>query len=130
MRLSADVYEEGEDLVVVIDLPGSRPREIEFLVDATLLCLQVQRSGEDREPGRTYPRRGRGPERVCGYVPLPVRVLPGDIRASLREGVLEVRMNIDKESETVVHYEFSAGSPRSSGSGPPEPVHRRGREVP
>ena len=39
MRLSADVYEEGEDLVVVIDLPGSRPREIEFLVDATLLCL-------------------------------------------------------------------------------------------
>lgn len=130
MRLTADVYEEGDDLVVVIDLPGSRPREIEFLVDATLLCLQVQRSGEDREPARTYHRRGREPERVCGYVPLPVRVLPGDIRASLREGVLEVRMNIDKEAEAAVHYEFSAGNARSGDSGPADPVHRRGREVP
>ena len=130
MRLSADVYEEGEDLVVVIDLPGSRPREIEFLVDATLLCLQVQRSGEDREPGREYHSRGRGPERICGYVPLPVRVLPGDIRASLRGGVLEVHMNIDKGDEAAVHYEFSEGNSRSSDGGPPEPVHRRGREVP
>lgn len=130
MRLSADIYEDGSELVVAIDLPGSRSEEIEFLVDATLLCLQVQCGDGDRELDRQNFRRGTRPGRLCGYVPLPVRVLPGEVRASLREGVLEVRLSIDKESEDVAHYDFSAGGPRPERSGRTGWLRRRGREVP
>ena len=130
MRIPADIYEDGDELVVAIDLPGSHPHDIEFLVDATLLCLQVQRPGEDDEAQRAYFRRGRSRSSLCGYVPLPLRVLPGEVRADLREGVLEVRLSIDKESEDVAHYDFSAGEAEPRTKSRRAALRRRQRKVP
>ena len=130
MRLSADIYEEGDELVVAIDLPGDRPLGIEFLVDATLLCLQVLRDTGGDAPHGAPITRGRQPARLCGYVPLPRRVLPGEVRANLRKGVLEVRLSIDKESEDVAHYDFSTWESPPGRGRRLSALRRRGREVP
>ena len=127
MRLSADIYEEDGVLVVTVALPGNRPNEIELLVDATLLCIQMQCGEGTRESARVSSRRGK---RLCGYVPLPVRVLPGDVRANLREGLLEVRLSIEKEAAGVAHYDLAIGGPKSGCGGGAGSLRRRGREAP
>ena len=130
MRLQADICEEGDELIVAIDLSANRPGEIELLVDATLLCLQVEWVSGDRENPERPALRGRQAARLCGHVPLPRRVFPGEVRATVREGVLEVRLSIDKESEDVAHYDLSAGELEPRASRWLASLRRRGREVP
>jgi HSP20 family protein len=86
----ADVEEHGDAYTIEIELPGVRRDDVDIeLLDRTLTV-----SGEVKEKERTgvLHRRTRRVGRFHYAVTLPGEVDPEGVEASLREGVLTVRV--------------------------------------
>ncbi len=88
-----DVYETGDHLVVVVELPGVREKDIHLSITGDdVLSLRGQRgiAAEARE--EHYHRIERWSGTFERHVQLPIPVQAERIRASYRDGVLEVRL--------------------------------------
>ena len=72
-----DVFDEGEEVLVVADVPGVELQDLELQVDDGVLSFATK-------PGarRSYRKR----------LPLEAAVEPGSLRATCRNGVLEVHL--------------------------------------
>jgi HSP20 family protein len=89
---SMDVYTDGSDLVIKIELPEFKSDEVEIeLVDS---CLNItgRREHEEKIQEEDYYRRERYAGTFTRTVPLPREVQEEDIAANLKDGVLEVRV--------------------------------------
>jgi HSP20 family protein len=87
-----DVYETRDDLVLAVEVPGVKEKDINLSITGDVLTLRGQRgpSTEAREENYHRIERWSGPfER---HVQLPIRVQTDKIRATYRDGVLEVRL--------------------------------------
>ncbi len=91
-----DIYQNADNIVAVVELPGMRKEEIEIsLHDGTLTIAGERKSvsGEGEKAERT--------ERFTGKfrrgVTLPTRVDAGQVAASYKDGVLTV--NLPKAEE-------------------------------
>jgi HSP20 family protein len=87
-----DVYETRDDLIVTVELPGMKETDIHLSITGDLLTVRGQRgpTAEAREENYHRIERWSGPfER---HVKLPIPVQTDKIRASYRDGVLEVRL--------------------------------------
>ncbi|MGA7125759.1 MAG: Hsp20/alpha crystallin family protein [Chthoniobacterales bacterium] len=85
---AVDVYQDKDQFVVVAELPGLKKEEIEILLhDATLTI-----SGERKHEGAS--EQGFFTERFYGKyqrsLTLPTPVDPGKVKASYRDGLLQV----------------------------------------
>lgn len=87
-----DVYEEKDDVVVKAELPGMVKEEIEVnLAGGTLTIRGEKRREEDvKEEGYTYRERSYGA--FVRSLDLPCEVKGDQVKASFKDGVLEVRM--------------------------------------
>jgi len=81
-----DLYEESGQFVLRADLPGLAPGEIEIRIDDGRLVL----GGERKSQQAAYLRMERPFGRFSAQVALPPSVDPTRIRATHRNGVLEV----------------------------------------
>lgn len=86
-----DVYQNADNVVAVVELPGLRKDEIEISLHDGVLTIAGERqvaTGEDEKAERT--------ERVAGRfrrsITLPTRVDAGKVAASYKEGVLTVTL--------------------------------------
>jgi HSP20 family protein len=95
MCLRADVYEDGDALVVEVELPGLRPQEISVAAEPQL--LEIRSEPAEVAAHQVYRRRERDRGSACREIPLPVPVRHDRAEARLRDGVLEVRMPIERE---------------------------------
>ena len=87
-----DVYETRDDLVVAVELSGVREKDIQLSMTGDVLSLRGQRgiAADAREESYHRIERWSGPfER---HVQLPIPVQEDKIRASYRDGVLEIRL--------------------------------------
>lgn len=90
--LGGDVFEDKNDLVVRLELPGMEKQDIDIEVGADKLVI----SGEKRFEGEST--QGRWRVMQCAYgsfrrvVPLPVAVVADKARASYKNGVLKVKL--------------------------------------
>src|SRR5580698_5397652 len=85
---AVDVYQDKDQFVVVAELPGLKKEEIEILLhDATLTI-----SGERKHEGAS--EQGFFTERFYGKyqrsLTLPTPVDPGKVKASYKDGLLQV----------------------------------------
>jgi HSP20 family protein len=87
-----DVYEEGNELVVRADLPGVKREEVQVTVDGDQLVLRGERKEEKEIKEERYYRSERSYGSFYRSITLPGAVDPKDIKAQLRDGVLEVRV--------------------------------------
>ena len=87
-----DVYETREELVVAVEVPGVREKDIHLSMTGDVLSLRGQRgiAAEARE--ESYHRIERWSGTFERHVRLPIPVQADRIRASYRDGVLEVRL--------------------------------------
>ena len=98
MLLRADVYEEGDALVVEADLPGVAAREVEVIVDARRVRIRGVR--KEAPSARAYHRNERGQGDFEREIPLPREVRSRRAEATLRDGVLRVRMlTVERQPE-------------------------------
>ncbi len=91
-RPAVDLLEDEEEYILLVDLPGVRPEDLELLEEGERVTLA----------GIRHPRPGTHllMERPMGSfqrtVHLPGPIEEGTARASLRQGVLEVRFRKKK----------------------------------
>jgi HSP20 family protein len=87
-----DVYETRDDLVVAVELPGVREKDIHLSMTGDVLSLRGQRgiAAEARE--ENYYRIERWSGTFERHVQMPIAVQVDKVRASYRDGVLEIRL--------------------------------------
>ncbi|MEM2923915.1 MAG: archaeal heat shock protein Hsp14 [Candidatus Nitrosocaldus sp.] len=84
-----DIYEDGSDLVVVADMPGFKKEDIVIRVSGNILSVRATR--ERVEPtGIVYWKQR--PLKIDKKIPLPFSVAEEDVKATYKEGLLEIRV--------------------------------------
>ena len=89
---SVDMYETDKDLVVVAEVPGMRPEDLNVNVRHNVLTLAGRTSEERDEETATYHRRERRWGSFHRSFQLPAEVDAEKARAEYRNGVLEVHL--------------------------------------
>jgi len=93
-----DIREEGDRFVILADIPGVDPKDIEIHMDKGILTIRGQRSAESKEDGPRYSRVERAHGVFYRRFALPDSANPEGITATGRHGVLEIA--IPKRPET------------------------------
>lgn len=83
-----DVLAEEGNLVVLIDLPGVRPEDVELALSDGLLTISGQRAG--RETGGEHYARERRSGAFRRSLTFPTGVSESKIDTNLEDGVLEI----------------------------------------
>lgn len=83
--------DDGEALLLVAELPGVRLDEVEVLLETDVLTLRASRRRSLPEGARLV--RAERPEvQLVRQIELPTRVDADAVTASMRDGVLQVRL--------------------------------------
>lgn len=85
-----DVQETDKDVIVTAELPGMEKDDIELTVTSERVEIKAEKKEETTEEKETYKAYGR---RYAGFyrsVPLPTMVKADDVKATYKNGVLEV----------------------------------------
>ncbi|MEO6103763.1 MAG: Hsp20/alpha crystallin family protein [Pseudoxanthomonas sp.] len=93
-----DVREEAERFVILADLPGMEPEQIEIQMDKGVLSIKGQRDGESATEAKRYSRVERRHGSFQRDFRLPDSADAEGIVASGRNGVLEI--SIPKKAES------------------------------
>lgn len=91
-----EFIEDGQ-LVVRAELPGVDPdKDVDISIQDGNLCIRAERRHEERSEDRDYRRAEIRYGSYSRVLPLPAKTKEDDIKASYRDGVLEVRAPIEE----------------------------------
>jgi HSP20 family protein len=79
-----ELYEEDDEFVLSVEMPGFDPEEIDVTWDDGVLNVAGEHTDDERNRRRTYHRRFRFPKTVADE----------DISARYRNGILEIRLPV------------------------------------
>ena len=87
-----DMYETKDDLVLMAEVPGVREKDVTVAITGDLLSIKGERHFGDelKEPSVLHLERVYG--RFERLVQLPMPVQADKVKATYREGVLEIRL--------------------------------------
>jgi len=89
---AVDVTETDKELVVKAELPGVDKDKIDIEVLPDALTIKAERSQEREEKEVTHHYRECVWGRLERSIPLPVEVIADQVKASHRDGILEIRL--------------------------------------
>ena len=87
---AVDIHEEAERFAVHADLPGVKPADIEITAEKGVLTLRGVRKFEQRKDDGHYSRVERVSGKFVRTFTLPDNVQTDAIKASFKDGVLEL----------------------------------------
>jgi HSP20 family protein len=93
-----DIFEEGTELVIVIDLPGFQKKDIHLSISKDLLSIRAKRTVEDDVVTVHYRQR---PSKVEKRIPLPILIAEKEnvnSKASYVNGVVTLRIPLPQTS--------------------------------
>ncbi len=86
-----EIFEEKGELVLVIDAPGVAADQVEIRTFPDRVRVKAVEEGEEEVEGRTYYCRKR--RTALNYqIALPVEIDPDQVRASVKNGLITVRL--------------------------------------
>ena len=88
----ADVYETKDDLVVSLELPGVREKEVSVSITGDLLTVRGERKFETEANRDAFHRVERAYGRFERSIALPVPVQTDKVKATYRDGLLEIKL--------------------------------------
>jgi len=88
---AVNAWEDDTAVYVEAELPGLAMEDLEVLVMGDELTLKGERKERERE-GATYHRRERGIGTFSRVLRLPIQVDADKVEATLRDGVLTVKL--------------------------------------
>jgi HSP20 family protein len=104
---SVDISETADEVLVKAELPGVDKRDLEVEALPESLSLSAETSGEREEKEQTFHRRERVWRRYERVVALPAEVQTDQVRATMKDGVLEVRMPKTERSKSATPRKVS-----------------------
>ncbi|MFC6826698.1 archaeal heat shock protein Hsp14 [Halopelagius fulvigenes] len=90
--VNVDIADEGEEFVVVADLPGYEKEEIDLTVTERVLTIEATHEDSAEHDSEEYIRRERRHESVRRDARLPDDVVADEASASYNNGVLTVTL--------------------------------------
>jgi HSP20 family protein len=93
-----DIYETGDELTLVAEVPGLEQKEIDISFDNGLLILSGERKAE-KDENRTYHRNERWYGRFERSFQMPASYDAEKIKAQLRDGILTVQLPKKEEAK-------------------------------
>jgi HSP20 family protein len=97
---SVDVYEEKDDIVVKAELPGLDKNDIEVNISDSHLTLKGEKKKEEKVEDKDYYRCERSYGAFLRAVDLPAAVQGDKVKASFKNGILEVRLPKTEEAKS------------------------------
>lgn len=94
-----DVYEEKDEIVVKAELPGLDKKDIEVNISDSELTLKGEKKKEEKVEEDDYYRCERSYGAFLRSVELPAGVKADKVKASFKNGVLEVRLPRTEEAK-------------------------------
>jgi len=95
-----DVYEDMDDLVVKAELPGMEKDNVEVNLTDHTLTIRGEKKKEDEVKEEKYFRSERSYGSFVRTLQLPADVQADKVKASFKNGVLEVRLPTTEEAKT------------------------------
>ncbi len=89
---AVNVYEQGDGIVLMAEVPGVKPEQLDLTVLGDSVTLKGQRQEEDLPNGDRFYRRERPVGSFTRTVTLPDVINPDSVQAQYRNGVLTVHM--------------------------------------
>lgn len=96
---SLDVYEEKDAVVVKTELPGMKKEDIEVNLTGETLTIKGEKKEDKEVKEDDYYRRERSYGSFMRSVGLPCEVKSEEIKASFKDGVLEIRLPKTEEAK-------------------------------
>ena len=93
-----DLYESGDHLVAVVELPGMRKEEIDISLHDGTLTISGERKRESNN-GETAQRTERYVGTFRRSISLPTRVDPSKVSATYQDGILKVTLPKAEEAK-------------------------------
>lgn len=87
-----DVLESGNEVFVLVDLPGIDPQSVEILLAGNLLTVKGRSPAVEPAVGTAVHRRERPAGDFERTLPLPAAVNPEQVSADSKLGVLTIRL--------------------------------------
>jgi len=88
----ADMYETKDDLLVTFELPGVREKEVSVSITGDVLTVKGERRFERDVEDEGFHRLERVYGKFERSMPLPIPVQADKVKATYRDGVLEIRL--------------------------------------
>jgi len=88
----ADMYETKDDLLVTCELPGVREKEVSVSITGDVLTVKGERRFERDVEVEGFHRLERVYGKFERSMPLPIPVQADKVKATYRDGVLEIRL--------------------------------------
>jgi HSP20 family protein len=96
-QVKVDEFTEDGHLVVRAELPGVDPdKDVDISIVDGNLCIRAERREEEKVERRNYRRSEIRYGSFSRILPLPATAKEEDIKASYKDGILEVRAPIDE----------------------------------
>ena len=99
-NLSANVWEEGNNIFVKMAMPGIKKEDIKISVSGDSLSIEGQSKEEKEEKEKKYFLRTLQSSSYSQSFNLPTIVDSEKVEASFEDGVLTIKLPKAKESET------------------------------
>ena len=96
---SLDVFEEKDSVVVKAELPGMKKEDVEVNLSGEHLTIKGEKKEDKEVKEDDYYRRERSYGSFLRTVALPCEVKSDEIKASFKDGVLEIRMPKTEEAK-------------------------------
>jgi HSP20 family protein len=94
-----DISEEKDRILLTAELPGFKSEDIEIQLEGGVLTLRGERKFEEEKDGRTFHRVERSYGQFVRSFTLPNNVDRERIRASFRDGLLELDLPKREEAK-------------------------------
>ncbi len=89
---AVDIYETRDDLVVTAEVPDVREKDVHLSIVGDVLSLRGQRMSDPQVKEENYHRIERWSGGFERHIQLPIPVQADRVRATYRDGVLEIRL--------------------------------------
>ncbi len=96
---AVDILESKEGYLLRAELPGMKREDFNLEIKDGTLTLSGQRKFDEAANGVQYHRVERAAGKFTRMFPLPQTVNSGDIKASYRDGILEIHMPKAEEAK-------------------------------
>jgi HSP20 family protein len=87
-----DMYETKDDIMVSFELPGVREKDVSVTITGDVLTVKGERHWEHDVKDENYHRLERAYGKFERSVPLPMPVQADKVKATYRDGVLQIKL--------------------------------------
>lgn len=100
MRMPAlDMFEQADAVVVKAEVPGMTKEEIEITLSGHTLMVKGEKKREEETKDKNYTHMERHYGAFARAIELPCEVKAEMVKATFRDGVLEIRMPKSEEAK-------------------------------